>query len=163
MRAWVTAVHEETVALRGPMITGAVVDPYRSVGLEVEGVLVVVSSAETRMLDQILYRMLDIEPEQMKVLVNKSAVHFRAEFAPIASAILLAKSPRCLVPAIDGALFSQRYRDQRCRSDQAGTGCTAIGMSLASLPRFWAAAARWNSSRAPFGPIIAADRAGGCA
>ena len=27
-----------------------------------------------------------------------------------------------------------------------------IGISLASLRRFWAVAARWNSSRAPFGP-----------
>src|SRR5207248_4561497 len=26
------------------------------------------------------------------------------------------------------------------------------GISLASLRRFWAVAARWNSSRAPFGP-----------
>src|ERR1700720_2048618 len=31
----------------------------------------------------------------------------------------------------------------------AGIG---IGISLASLRRFWAVAARWNSSRAPFGP-----------
>ena len=35
---------------------------------------------------------------------------------------------------------------------QAGTGCMGSGISLASLRRFWAAAARWNSSRAPFGP-----------
>ena len=27
-----------------------------------------------------------------------------------------------------------------------------LGISLASLRRFWAVAARWNSSRAPFGP-----------
>ena len=33
----------------------------------------------------------------------------------------------------------------------AGFGI-GIGISFASLRRFWAAAARWNSSRAPFGP-----------
>jgi hypothetical protein len=33
----------------------------------------------------------------------------------------------------------------------AGLG-SGIGMSLASFLRFWAVAARWNSSRARFGP-----------
>src|SRR5438874_8986590 len=33
----------------------------------------------------------------------------------------------------------------------AGIGI-GIGISLASFRRFWAVAARWNSSRAPFGP-----------
>jgi len=36
-------------------------------------------------------------------------------------------------------------------TSQAGFGC-GIGTSLASFRRFWAAAARRNSSRAPFGP-----------
>ena len=35
---------------------------------------------------------------------------------------------------------------------QAGAACAPSGMSLAILRRFWAAAARRNSSRAPFGP-----------
>jgi microcystin degradation protein MlrC len=34
-----------------------------------------------------------VNPEAMKVLVNKSSVHFRADFGPIASEILVAKSP----------------------------------------------------------------------
>ena len=44
-------------------------------------------------LDRELFRFLGIEPEAMKVLVNKSSVHFRADFAPIASRILIAKAP----------------------------------------------------------------------
>ena len=36
-------------------------------------------------------------------------------------------------------------------ADQAGAG-VAIGMILAIFRRFWAAAARWNSSLAPLGP-----------
>ena len=39
-----------------------------------------------------------------------------------------------------------------CRPAQAGSGCFTIGMSLAILRRFWAVAAIWNSSLAPFGP-----------
>ena len=44
----------------------------------------------------------------------------------------------------------------------AGLGA-GIGISFASLRRFWAAAARWNSSRAPFGLVVAGGRASGCA
>ena len=44
------------------------------------------------MLDLDLYRFLGIEPATMKLLVNKSSVHFRAAFAPIASHILVAKA-----------------------------------------------------------------------
>jgi hypothetical protein len=35
---------------------------------------------------------------------------------------------------------------------QVAQTAAVAGMSLASLRRFWAVAARWNSSRAPFGP-----------
>jgi microcystin degradation protein MlrC len=45
------------------------------------------------MLDLGLFRFLGIEPAAMKLLVIKSSVHFRAAFAPIASHILVARSP----------------------------------------------------------------------
>lgn len=51
-----------------------------------------VASARSQMLDRELFRHLGIHPEQMKLLVNKSSVHFRADFAPIAQAILVAKA-----------------------------------------------------------------------
>ena len=38
----------------------------------------------------------------------------------------------------------------------AGVGAV-IGISLASFLRFWAVAARWNSSLAPFGLVVAID------
>ncbi len=41
--------------------------------------------------------------------------------------------------------------ERRCHPAQAGAR-PGIGFILASLRRFWAAAARWNSSFAPFGP-----------
>ena len=34
-----------------------------------------------------------IEPTAQAILVNKSSVHFRADFAPIAEQILVAKAP----------------------------------------------------------------------
>jgi len=57
------------------------------------GIAVLIASAKAQMLDLGLYRYLGIEPARMKLLVNKSSVHFRAAFGPIASHILVAKSP----------------------------------------------------------------------
>ena len=61
--------------------------------VEVQGIRVLLASAKAQMLDLDLYRFLGVEPTQMKLLVNKSSVHFRAAFGPIASSILVAKSP----------------------------------------------------------------------
>lgn len=77
----------------GPMMTGSQVDVGPSACLRIGGVSVVVSSAKTSMNDRNLFRMAGIVPERMKILVNKSSVHFRADFGPIAEAILVAKAP----------------------------------------------------------------------
>lgn len=77
----------------GPMMNGMRVDVGPSACLKIEGVLVGVSSRKTQMLDRNLYRMVGIEPEKMKILVNKSSVHFRADFQAMAHAVLVAKAP----------------------------------------------------------------------
>ena len=40
-----------------------------------------------------MYRFIGIEPEKQAILVNKSSVHFRADFEPIAETILVATAP----------------------------------------------------------------------
>ncbi|HUE65305.1 MAG TPA: M81 family metallopeptidase [Rhizomicrobium sp.] len=77
----------------GPMMRGKLTDVGPSARLSIGGVQVVVSTWKDQMLDRNLYRMAGIEPERMKILVNKSSVHFRADFQPIAAAILVAKAP----------------------------------------------------------------------
>jgi len=52
-----------------------------------------------------------------------------------------------VVPAACGRQGSDDGRLSQVASLGAGTG-----INLASFRRFWAVAARWNSSRAPFGP-----------
>lgn len=91
--AIVRTLSDGKVTLKGPMGMGGTVTLGPSACLDVSGVLVVVSTLKTQMLDREFYRFVGIEPEQMKVLVNKSSVHFRADFAPIASHILVAKAP----------------------------------------------------------------------
>ena len=91
--AVVRRLSDGKVTLKGPMGMGGTVTLGPSACLDIDGVLVSVSSLKTQMLDREFYRFVGIEPEQMKVLVNKSSVHFRADFAPIASHILVAKAP----------------------------------------------------------------------
>ena len=77
----------------GPMMHGKWSRVGPSARLSLGGVQIVVSSHKDQMLDRNLYRMAGVEPERMKILVNKSSVHFRADFQPIAEAVLVAKAP----------------------------------------------------------------------
>ena len=77
----------------GPMMHGKWSDVGPSARLSLNGVQIVVSTHKDQMLDRALYRMAGIEPEKMKILVNKSSVHFRADFQPMAEAVLVAKAP----------------------------------------------------------------------
>jgi microcystin degradation protein MlrC len=77
----------------GPMLHGKESHLGPAARLSIGGVQIVVSSHKDQMLDRNLYRMAGVEPEQMKILVNKSSVHFRADFQPIAEAVLVARAP----------------------------------------------------------------------
>ncbi|WP_419688415.1 M81 family metallopeptidase [Burkholderia theae] len=77
----------------GPMMNGMLADIGPVACLRIDGVLIVVSSGKAQMLDRNLYRVGGVEPEAMKILVNKSSVHFRADFQGIAHAVLVAKAP----------------------------------------------------------------------
>ncbi|ODU56695.1 MAG: microcystin degradation protein MlrC [Comamonadaceae bacterium SCN 68-20] len=91
-RVTVTALSDGRVPLSGPMTAGNTARLGRCACVAIDGVRVLLSSSKTQMLDLDLYRFLGVEPASMKLLVNKSSVHFRAAFAPIASHILVAQS-----------------------------------------------------------------------
>ena len=57
-----------------------------------DGIRVAVVSGKKQLLDRELLRMVGIQPEAMKVIVVKSSNHFRADFTPIASQVLVAKA-----------------------------------------------------------------------
>ncbi len=88
----VKALSDGKVTLKGPMMTGSRITLGACALLEIEGVLVAVTSGKKQLLDRELFRMLGVHPETMKVLVVKSSNHFRADFMPIASHILVAKA-----------------------------------------------------------------------
>jgi microcystin degradation protein MlrC len=61
--------------------------------LSLAGVDIVVSSRRMQAYDQAPFFHLDINPREAKLLVLKSSVHFRAEFEPIAEAVILVAAP----------------------------------------------------------------------
>ncbi|CAG2128857.1 M81 family metallopeptidase [Cupriavidus plantarum] len=62
-------------------------------GLEVDGVTICVCSVKSQVIDRNLIRAAGVEPAEVDILVVKSSVHFRADFEPIARAVLVAKAP----------------------------------------------------------------------
>jgi microcystin degradation protein MlrC len=77
----------------GPFYRGARMHLGPSACLRIGGVRVVVASDKPQMADQEMFRFIGIEPTQQAILVNKSSVHFRADFTPIAEEILVCKAP----------------------------------------------------------------------
>jgi microcystin degradation protein MlrC len=92
-RFTVKAISDGRCVLKGPMMTGVAVQMGPSACLEIEGILIAVVSGKVQLLDRELLRTVGIHAEQMKLVVVKSSNHFRADFTPIASEVLIAKAP----------------------------------------------------------------------
>lgn len=91
-RYTVRALSDGRVTLKGAMMTGVALTLGPSALLEIEGVLVAVVSGKMQLMDRELLAMLGVRAEAMKIIVVKSSNHFRADFTPIASRILVAKA-----------------------------------------------------------------------
>jgi microcystin degradation protein MlrC len=77
----------------GPYFGGRDMDMGPSAALRIDGVRVVVSSHKAQLADQAMFRYVGIEPTEQAILVNKSSVHFRADFEPIAEKLLICAAP----------------------------------------------------------------------
>src|SRR5450759_2968893 len=77
----------------GPYYGGRDMDMGPSACLRIGGIRVVVSSHKAQLADQSMYRLVGIEPTEQSILVNKSSVHFRADFEPIADQLLICAAP----------------------------------------------------------------------
>ena len=77
----------------GPFYGGAPLDMGPSACLRIDDVRIVVTTNKAQMADQEMYRFVGIEPTEQAILVNKSSVHFRADFDPIAQTILTCVAP----------------------------------------------------------------------
>ena len=93
----------------GPYYGGRDMDMGPSACLRIGDVRVVVSSHKAQLADQAMYRYVGIEPTAQSILVNKSSVHFRADFEPIAETLLICAAPGAM-PADTAALPWTRLR-----------------------------------------------------
>ena len=79
--------------LTGPMGAGNPADLGPSALIEADGVRVIVVSRKMQALDQAILRHVGIEPAACPILALKSSVHFRADFGPMARAVIVAIAP----------------------------------------------------------------------
>jgi len=93
----------------GPYYGGRDMEMGPSAALRIGDVRVVVSSHKAQLADQSMYRYVGIEPTEQAILVNKSSVHFRADFEPIAETLLICAAPGAM-PADTAALPWTRLR-----------------------------------------------------
>ncbi|MEM7669934.1 MAG: MlrC C-terminal domain-containing protein, partial [Pseudomonadota bacterium] len=84
-------VFTSTRAMQRDVVTD--IGPSARLLLEPGGVEVIVSSRRHQCIDQQAFRHLGIDPAQRRIVAVKSTVHFRADFAPIARAVLNVEAP----------------------------------------------------------------------
>jgi microcystin degradation protein MlrC len=77
----------------GKSIPGRQIDLGPTALLSIGGIAIVVASKRMQAFDQDIYKHIGVEPSAQKILVLKSTCHFRADFQPIAEAILIAVAP----------------------------------------------------------------------
>jgi microcystin degradation protein MlrC len=93
----------------GPYYGGSNMNLGPSACLRIGDVRVVVASRKAQLADQAMFRYVGIEPTEQAILVNKSSVHFRADFEPIAETLLICAAPGAM-PADTATLPWTRLR-----------------------------------------------------
>jgi len=73
----------------GPFYLGCRMDLGPMASLRLDGIQILVASYKQQAADQAMFRHLGIEPVRQHILVLKSSVHFRADFAQLAREILI--------------------------------------------------------------------------
>ncbi|MFN0197164.1 MAG: M81 family metallopeptidase [Planctomycetaceae bacterium] len=91
--AYVKTLGDGDYIYQGDMMRGVRGNLGRMAVLIIGGVTVVLSENRHQLLDAEMLRCVGIMPERYRFLVVKSAVHFRADFGPMASAIFDADTP----------------------------------------------------------------------
>ena len=77
----------------GPFYLGCHMDLGPMARVRRGGVDILISSRKQQAADQAMFRHLGAEPRDYRILVLKSSVHFRADFAALADDILVVKAP----------------------------------------------------------------------
>ncbi len=90
---YVKAITDGQFRIRDKMNQGTVARFGNCALLQIEGVQVIVCSYHTQPYDLEIFRHIGIQPQDMKILMVKSAAHFRASYGTIAAKILDVEAP----------------------------------------------------------------------
>jgi microcystin degradation protein MlrC len=77
----------------GPFYKGARMELGRMALLRIGAVSIAVASKKQQAADRAMFHHLNVDPTAFRVLALKSSVHFRADFGPIASRIIVVDAP----------------------------------------------------------------------
>lgn len=91
--AYVKAITDGRFRVRDKMNQGIIANFGDCVLLQIDGVQVIVCSYHSQPYDLEIYRHIGIQPQDMKILMVKSAAHFRASFGKVAAKILDVEAP----------------------------------------------------------------------
>jgi microcystin degradation protein MlrC len=108
--AYVKAICDGQFTYQGPMLRGVDDHLGMTATLIVGGVEVVISSQRRQCLDMQLLRVAGVEPSQKRLIVLKSAVHFRSHFGPLANHIFDADTPGVHRPDFSGFDYQKLRR-----------------------------------------------------
>jgi microcystin degradation protein MlrC len=97
-RGLVRALSDGVFTGYGPVVRGLTVQCGRTALIDVNGLKVVATSIRHAANDQGYFRVVGIQPEREPLLVIKSRGHFRADFEPIARAIIEVDAPGAANP-----------------------------------------------------------------
>jgi microcystin degradation protein MlrC len=106
-KARVLKLTDGRFTMTGPMGAGNPGNLGPCALIDIDGVRVMVVSHKVQALDQAILRHVGVEPAECPILVLKSSVHFRADFAPIAERIIVGIAPGPVVA--DPAILNFRY------------------------------------------------------
>ncbi|GHH03668.1 M81 family metallopeptidase [Pseudodonghicola xiamenensis] len=105
----IEALSDGNFEAKGPYFRGKVMNMGPSACLKLGDLRIALVSAKAQMADQEMFRQVGIEPTEEPILIVKSSVHFRADFEPIASHLMVCAAPGPM--AVDPALLPwQRLR-----------------------------------------------------
>ena len=105
----VKALSDGRFILKGPMGRGTAGNMGRTAVIQIGGIEIILTERRIQPYDAQVLRSVGIEPKARKLIALKSAVHFRADYTPIAHQILDVDTPGVHSPN----LFSYDYQQLR--------------------------------------------------
>ena len=109
LTGYVKILSDGRFTLKGPMGRGTIGNMGRTAVIQVGGIEIILTERRIQPYDAEVLRSVGIEPRARKLIALKSAVHFRADYTPIAHQILEVDTPGIHSPN----LFNYRYQKLR--------------------------------------------------